>query len=95
MASLDPIFGMGRRNDADATRVLKDLVRRRFGLGEADSVFVAEVACGETDCPDVESHCRGGPERPRGSLRATRGGNDLNLRASRSGEDDNDDYEQD
>lgn len=55
MASLDPIFGMGRRNDADATRALKDMVRRRFGLGEADSVFVAEVACGETDCPDVET----------------------------------------
>jgi hypothetical protein len=44
--------------DADRaakTRALKDMVRSSFGLAPDDSVFVAEVACGETDCPDVET----------------------------------------
>jgi len=40
---------------AARTRALKDLVRTRFALGEDDGIFVAEIACGESDCPDVET----------------------------------------
>ncbi len=38
-----------------ATRALKDLVRKHFDLDTSASVFVAEIACGETDCPDTET----------------------------------------
>jgi hypothetical protein len=40
---------------AAKSRALKDTVRASFGLAPDDSVFIAEVACGETDCPDVET----------------------------------------
>ncbi|MEZ5784945.1 MAG: hypothetical protein R3D62_00325 [Xanthobacteraceae bacterium] len=40
---------------AALTRAVKDMVRRHFDLAGDESVFVAEVACGETDCPDVET----------------------------------------
>jgi len=51
--SIDPGKATGER--AAATRALKAAVRNRFGLGEDDSVFVAEITCGETECPDVET----------------------------------------
>jgi hypothetical protein len=40
---------------AAQTRALKASIRSQFGLGEDDSVFVAEITCGEADCPDVET----------------------------------------
>lgn len=39
----------------NATRAVKELVRQEFGLDDDASVFVAEIACGEADCPDVET----------------------------------------
>jgi hypothetical protein len=51
--SIGPGKATGER--AAATRALKAAVRNRFGLGEDDSVFVAEITCGETECPDVET----------------------------------------
>ncbi|MFY0615389.1 MAG: hypothetical protein JXQ99_27925 [Hyphomicrobiaceae bacterium] len=38
-----------------ATRAVKDMVRKNFDLDEGATVFVAEVSCGEIDCPDVET----------------------------------------
>jgi len=49
---------MGSQSDSDRaarTRVLKDLVRSQFKLGDDDGIFIAEIACGQTDCPDVET----------------------------------------
>lgn len=40
---------------AGLSRALKHLVRGHFGLAADESVFVAEVTCGETDCPEVET----------------------------------------
>lgn len=37
------------------TRALKDLVRKHFDLDAGTAVFVAEVTCGEEDCPDTET----------------------------------------
>ncbi len=48
-------LGLGGRNNAGPTRALKELVRRHLNLGAEESVFVAEVTCGEADCPDVET----------------------------------------
>jgi hypothetical protein len=52
------LFMGSQQSDSDRaarTRALKDLVRSQFKLGDDDGVFVAEIACGETDCPDVET----------------------------------------
>jgi hypothetical protein len=37
------------------TRALKDLVRKHCGLEMEAPVFIAEITCGETDCPDAET----------------------------------------
>jgi len=37
------------------TRALKDLVRKHFGLEMGAPVFIAEITCGEEDCPDAET----------------------------------------
>jgi len=54
-----PILKLGSDQSAGEraarTRALKDDVRDHFGLGPDDSIFVAEITCGETDCPDVET----------------------------------------
>lgn len=55
MAAPKLAFDLGPRGGAGATRALKEMVRRRFALEPDASVFVAELACGETDCPDVET----------------------------------------
>lgn len=49
--------GMERAGDARAmqTRALKDLVRKHLGLDVGTPVFIAEITCGETDCPDAET----------------------------------------
>lgn len=49
--------GMDRSGDARLvqTRALKDLVRKHFGLNVGTPVFIAEITCGETDCPDAET----------------------------------------
>ena len=52
---LTPNAEASRGERAAQTRALKADVRAHFSLGEDDSVFVAEIACGETDCPDVET----------------------------------------
>lgn len=51
--SIGPGQATGER--AAQSRALKAEVRKHFGLGEDDSVFVAEITCGETECPDVET----------------------------------------
>jgi len=51
--SIGPGHATGER--AAQSRALKAAVRDRFGLGEDDSVFVAEITCGEVDCPEVET----------------------------------------
>ena len=57
MSSSNLLPGIGRasRDRSTATRALKDLVRKEFGTASDASVFVAEIACGEIDCPDVET----------------------------------------
>jgi hypothetical protein len=55
MVSLFPGLQQSDSERAARTRALKNLVRDRFNLSEDDGVFVAEIACGETDCPDVET----------------------------------------
>ena len=48
-------FGPPKADRSAATRALKDLVRKAFDLEPEAPVFVAEVACGEIDCPDTET----------------------------------------
>jgi hypothetical protein len=56
MIPLMSLNGAQPGNDRVAqTRALKVAVRAQFGLGEDDAIFVAEVTCGESDCPDVET----------------------------------------
>jgi hypothetical protein len=43
-----------RRPSPHAAR-LKALMAARFGVGEDDAVLVAEVACADAGCPDVET----------------------------------------
>jgi hypothetical protein len=47
--------GQPSRDRAAQTRALKAAIRTQFGLGEDESIFVAEITCGETECPDVET----------------------------------------
>ena len=54
----DPFdIGIGKpKGDRPAqSRALKDLVRKHFDLDGEAPVFVAEVSCGEVDCPDTET----------------------------------------
>jgi len=62
MRSLIPLNATGRRRpsrrsraDATQTAAIKDLVRRRLGLGEESTISVNEVTCAEPDCPDLET----------------------------------------
>jgi hypothetical protein len=55
MVSLFPGLQQSDSERAARTRALKNLVRSQFNLSDDDGVFVAEIACGETDCPDVET----------------------------------------
>lgn len=56
MISLSPLSSQpASRDRAAQTRALKAAVRNHFRLGEDDSIFVAEINCGETDCPDIET----------------------------------------
>ena len=48
-------FGPPQADRSAATRALKDLVRKACDLEPEAPVFVAEVACGEIDCPDTET----------------------------------------
>ena len=52
-------FGPPKADRSAATRALKDLVRKAFDLEPEAPVFVAEVACGEIDCPDMALVLRG------------------------------------
>lgn len=53
----DPLAGFQKSDPsrAVATRAVKDLVRKHFGLDADAPVFVAEISCGEVDCPDTET----------------------------------------
>ena len=53
LLNLGPVQSTGDR--AAQTRAVKDEVRSHFGLDAGDSIFVAEITCGETECPDVET----------------------------------------
>ena len=55
LPSITPQTDDQARLRANAARAVKDLVRKEFGLDADASVFVAEIACGEADCPDVET----------------------------------------
>lgn len=57
MSGFDPLAGLsgGGRDRSAATRAVKDLVRKHFDLNDTASVFVAEIACAEADCPDTET----------------------------------------
>lgn len=56
MAAANLLPGMGPSTDRTASsRALKDLVRKAFDLDPDAAVFVAELTCGETDCPDAET----------------------------------------
>lgn len=57
----DPLAGLTSPNSPsdtsrkEATRHVKKLACDVWGLGEDANVFVAELQCGETDCPDTET----------------------------------------
>lgn len=57
MSPFDPLGGLSAksRDRSAATRALKDMVRKHFDLDASASVFVAEIACAEADCPDTET----------------------------------------
>lgn len=57
MAPLDPLAGMSPKTGTRAvqTSALKDLVRKQLDLSSDTAVFIAEITCGETDCPDLET----------------------------------------
>lgn len=57
MREFDPLGGLSSsaRDRSTATRAVKDLVRKHFDLDASASVFVAEIACAEADCPDTET----------------------------------------
>lgn len=57
MSGFDPLGALSpaRRDRFAATRAVKDLVRKHFDLDATASVFVAEIACAEADCPDTET----------------------------------------
>lgn len=50
-----PSFSPASRDRPAATRAVKDLVRKAFATSPDASVFVAEISCGEIDCPDTET----------------------------------------
>lgn len=54
-ANLLPGQAPAGTNRSTATRAVKDMVRKHFDLDDGATVFVAEVSCGEVDCPDVET----------------------------------------
>lgn len=45
----------GEKVRSTQTRAVKDLIRKQFDLDADAPVFVAEVSCGEVDCPDTET----------------------------------------
>ena len=49
--------GLFERNrpDAEASRRVKELVTKRFGLPETTTLAVAELRCHEPDCPPIET----------------------------------------
>jgi len=57
MSKAVPLAGLSRSSQSRTTQThaLKDLVRKQFDLPEAEPVFIAEISCGETDCPDLET----------------------------------------
>lgn len=55
LGPLLPGMQAGDRARSLATRSVKDLVRKHLDLDPDAPVFVAEVACGEADCPDTET----------------------------------------
>lgn len=38
-----------------SVRAVKDMVRKALDLDDGTAVFVAEISCGEIDCPDLET----------------------------------------
>jgi hypothetical protein len=57
MSAFDNLDGLspGGHARSAATRAVKDLVRKHFDLDGSANVFVAEIACAESDCPDTET----------------------------------------
>ncbi|MEL7049655.1 MAG: hypothetical protein AAFO75_11975 [Pseudomonadota bacterium] len=57
MSEVDPLAALSRssRSRTTQTHALKDLVRKQFDLPETEPVFIAEISCGEADCPDLET----------------------------------------
>jgi hypothetical protein len=62
MRNLIPLTATGRLRPSRRSRAcarqaaaIKDLVRRHLGLGEDSTVSINEVACADSDCPDLET----------------------------------------
>jgi len=53
----DPLAGLSRSSSTRTTQThaLKDLVRKQFDLPATEPVFIAEISCGEAECPDLET----------------------------------------
>jgi nitrate reductase delta subunit len=48
-------FGKKRPDAARITRLLKDVVRAHFRLGEEDVILITEVECQTPGCPPLET----------------------------------------
>lgn len=53
----DPLAGLSpsKNNRTDATRRVKKMACDVWGLADDANIFVAELTCGETECPDTET----------------------------------------
>lgn len=49
------LFARRPRPDAEAVARLRGWTHEMMGLGEADHVAIAELACHEPGCPDLET----------------------------------------
>lgn len=52
---MDDILGLSRAKPDGNGQRIKDLVRRRFALGDEAALMVSELRCHEDGCPDVET----------------------------------------
>lgn len=54
---MDPLASIGgvATDRKEATTRIKQWARSEWGLDDDANVFVAELACGESDCPDKET----------------------------------------
>ena len=52
---MDDILGLSRPKTTGEPARIKDLVRARLTLDEAETLMVSELRCHEDGCPDIET----------------------------------------